>query len=62
MKSGGTVTELGLYVSECCEAELIFDTGDRFIKCPQCGWPCAWEFEEEVVTQEEFERMNGVAA
>ena len=62
MKTADTVTELGLYTSECCSAELIFDVGDQFLDCPQCGHRCLWELEEEVVTQDEFERMNGVAA
>lgn len=62
MKTGDTVTDLGLYDSECCSAELIFDTGDRFVNCPTCNRACTWELEEELVMQDEFERVNGVAA
>jgi hypothetical protein len=62
MKTGYTVAELGLYVSKCCNAELIFDTGDRFLKCPQCSLPCAWKLEEEIVTLDELERLDGMAA
>ena len=62
MKTGQTVTDLGLYASECCSTELIFDTGDTFVRCPQCNQLCVWELEEEIVTQDEFERLNGVAA
>ena len=62
MKTGDTVADLGLYASECCSSELIFDTGDRFANCPLCNRPCVWELEEELVTQDEFERLNGVAA
>ena len=62
MKTGQTVTDLGRYASECCSAELIFDAGDLFLNCPQGGHPCVWELEEEIVTQDEFDRMNGVAA
>jgi len=61
MKTGDTVIDLGLYCSECCTSELIFDTGDRFANCPRCNRPCVWELEEELV-QDDFERMNGVAA
>jgi hypothetical protein len=62
MRTGDTVTDLGLYASDCCSAELIFDTGDRFITCPQCTRACTWEMEEELVPQDDFERMNGMAA
>src|SRR6266850_5080160 len=62
MKTGDTVTDLGLYTSECCSAELIFNTGDRFLGCPNCRRPCLWELEEELVTPEDFERINTVAA
>jgi len=62
MRSGDTVTDLGLYTSECCSAEMIFDTGDQFFKCPQCSRLCEWELEEEIVSLDEFEHLNGVAA
>ena len=62
MKTGDTVTDLGLYDSECCGVELIFDTGDLFTNCPECHLGCGWEMEEEIVTQDEFERMYGIAA
>lgn len=62
MRTNRTVTDLGLYASECCGAELIFDAGDRFVNCPQCNRPCFWEVEEEIVTQDEFEHADDVAA
>ena len=62
MKTGDTVTDLGLYSSECCSAELIFDDGDLFLKCPQCDRLCLWELEEEIVPQDELEGISGVAA
>ena len=62
MKTSETVTDLGLYTSECCSAELIFDTGDTFSRCPQCNHLCLWEMEEEIVSLDEFEHINGIAA
>src|SRR6266436_1623553 len=47
MKTGETVTDLGLYTSECCSEELIFDTDDCFLRCQSCSRPCLWELEEE---------------
>ena len=62
MKTGDTVMELGLYTSECCNAELIFDTGDHLLRCPHCYGLCAWQLEEEIFTPGEFERINGAVA
>jgi hypothetical protein len=62
MKTGQIVTDLGLYASECCSEELIFDTGDTLVRCPRCNQLCVWEMEEEIVSQDEFEHIDGVAA
>ena len=62
MKTADTVSRLGLYTSECCSGELIFDAGDQFLRCPYCGGPCLWDFEEELLTPEDFERIDIVAA
>jgi hypothetical protein len=62
MKTSETVTDLGLYITDCCSMELIFDSGDSFVRCPQCGHVCDWELEEELVPSEDLERLNGVAA
>jgi len=58
-KTADTVTDLGLYVSDCCSAELIFDAGDRFANCPQCNRPCDWELEEEIVSQDAVTTLDG---
>jgi hypothetical protein len=62
MKTGERVTDLALYVSECCGEELIFDRGDSFVRCPQCSSLCVWELEEEIISHDEFEDINGVVA
>jgi hypothetical protein len=62
MRTGETVTDLGLYTSDCCSGELIFDTGDVFGRCPQCNALCLWELEEEIVPADEFADVNGMAA
>ena len=56
MRTGETVTDLGVYVSECCSTELVFDTGDQLGKCPMCNFPCVWEMEEEIVALDEFDQ------
>ena len=62
MKTGETVTDLGLYTSECCSVDFIFDTGDRFLNCPECNSSCLWELEEEIVPQDELWTIGGMAA
>ena len=62
MKTGDTVSDLALYDTECCSSEVIFDTGDTFGKCPQCGHLCFWEMEEEIETADDLERLNRAAA
>jgi hypothetical protein len=62
MRTSETVTELGLYNSECCSEELIFDVGDAFRRCPKCHALCVWELEDEVVSPDEVKRESGVAA
>jgi hypothetical protein len=43
MKTGEDVRELGLYATECCLQEALFDSGDCFSRCPQCANLCDWE-------------------
>jgi hypothetical protein len=62
MKTGETVTDLGLYTTDCCSVEVIFDTGDSFARCPNCNHLCHWELEEELEPSEDLERMTGIAA
>jgi hypothetical protein len=62
MKTGQTVDELGLYSTECCSTELIFDVGDTFSRCPQCQHLCLWEFECELMTPADLDRIHEMAA
>lgn len=62
MKAGQTINELGLYSTECCGSEHMFDTGDILDRCPECHAPCRWQIEDELVTTAELERFEGIAA
>lgn len=55
MKTGETVEQLGLYSTECCNQELIFEVGDTFSRCPRCLGLCNWDFDSEVVAAEELD-------
>jgi hypothetical protein len=43
MKTGEDVRDLGLYATECCMQEALFDSGECFSRCPQCSNLCDWE-------------------
>jgi hypothetical protein len=56
------VRELGLYSSECCGEELVFEVDDTFTRCPKCEGLCTWELEERLVHPEELEAETPKAA
>jgi hypothetical protein len=62
MRTGDMVDELGIYMSDCCDAERIFDEGDKFLRCPDCLGLCDWEFQAEITTITDPDGENGVAA
>jgi hypothetical protein len=62
MKTGTTVLERGLYSSDCCNKEQIFEGGDTFTRCTSCMSLCVWDLDDELVTVEEFEEINAIAA
>jgi hypothetical protein len=49
--------ELGLYVNDCCEQELIFDKGDTFWRCPRCHHLCSWVLESKITRDADLERL-----
>jgi hypothetical protein len=48
MRTSEDVLELGLYTSDCCNQELIFDVGDTFCRCPTCESLCNWQLESRI--------------
>ena len=50
MKTGTTAIDKGLYSSECCDCEVIFDRGETLTRCPKCSGLTVWEFTGETVT------------
>ena len=55
MKTSEDVRELGLYASDCCREELIFDKNDCFSRCPRCERLCEWELIENLISWVEME-------
>jgi hypothetical protein len=49
VKTGQDVHELGLYSSDCCLQETLFDKDDSFSRCPRCLRLCEWELVDAVV-------------
>jgi hypothetical protein len=62
MKSSETVIERGLYSSDCCDKEQIFDVDDTFTRCPRCMGLCVWDLCEQLATCEELEVTEAIAA
>jgi hypothetical protein len=48
MRTSEDVLELGVYTSECCNQELVFDVGDTFCRCPRCASLCNWDLESRI--------------
>jgi|GEM_PF-4974854 len=61
MKTGESVLELGLYASECCLQEALFDKGDSFSRCPRCSNVSAWEVVDVVPSSEEMRLLKANA-
>jgi hypothetical protein len=56
MKTSQDVLQPGLYTSECCGSEKIFEDNDVFERCPHCMSLCKWEFIETVEDRHQQER------
>lgn len=61
MRTGEDVKELGLYSSECCLQDILFDTGDSFSRCPRCSKLTAWERVDDTLTSDELRVMKDSA-
>ena len=53
MRTGEDTLELGLYASECCGVELVFEKHDCLWRCPKCQALCDWEIVDVDVDVEE---------
>ena len=49
MRTSEDVQELGLYATDCCGEEQIFDRKDCFTRCPRCERLCEWELVESII-------------
>jgi hypothetical protein len=61
-KTSQTVIESGLYSSDCCNREQVYEAGDTFTRCLSCMGLCRWDLESEAVTTEELEHIEAIAA
>ena len=55
MRTSEDVMELGLYICDCCEQELIFDIGDTFCRCPRCMSLCTWDLQDSITPVADLE-------
>ena len=54
MKTSQTTVERGLYSSDCCNEEQIFEPGDNFTRCLKCMGLCEWELVTPLVQVDEL--------
>jgi hypothetical protein len=62
MTTGQDAPELGLYASDCCDYEMIFEKGDLFCRCPDCERFCEWDLVEIVIPWNEIRPLRAKAA
>jgi hypothetical protein len=62
MKTKDNVNVLGLYATDCCGEELIFDVQEQLSQCPSCDKGCSWNFVERVIPWQELEGLEPLAA
>jgi len=58
VKTGQDVREFGLYASDCCVQEVLFDKDDSFSRCPRCLRLCEWEPVDAAVASQEMAVSN----
>ena len=42
-KTTEAVRKHALYVTECCNVEMLFKKGETFTRCPQCEGLALWQ-------------------
>ena len=61
-RTGDTAEELGLYATDCCGVEMLFNDGDTFCRCPKCSALCEWEIVEIVIPWTDLEHEDSIVA
>jgi len=54
MRTGEDVRKFGVYSSDCCLEEVVFEAG-CFSRCPRCSGLCEWELVDVGVEWEHVE-------
>jgi hypothetical protein len=60
MKTSEETKSSGLYVSDCCEVQQPFLSGDTAWRCPHCHRLCHWELLQDTQSPR-FREEAGVA-
>ena len=47
VKTVNEANRKGLYSSECCDCEVVFERGQTLTRCPKCSSLTVWDLAEE---------------
>jgi hypothetical protein len=61
MKTSEDAPVSGVYVSECCEVQLMFSKGDTLWRCPECERLCNWDLMTTTVIPNRLQSREKVA-
>jgi hypothetical protein len=61
MKTSQDAPVSGVYVSECCEVQLMFSEGNTLWRCPKCERLCNWDLMTTTMIANRLESKELVA-
>jgi len=61
MKTSQDAPVSGVYVSECCDVQLMFSKGNTLWRCPECERLCNWDLMTTTVIPNRLESKELVA-
>jgi hypothetical protein len=61
MKTSQDAPVSGVYVSECCDVQLMFSEGNTLWRCPKCEGLCNWDLMATTMIANRLESKELVA-
>jgi len=61
MKTSQDAPVSGVYVSDCCDVQLMFSEGNTLWRCPKCERLCNWDLMTTTMIANRLENKEVVA-